>query len=94
MPKSLTPAAVARIAADHKVLSDPTRVQLLALIDEAGTATILELTKWLGTVQQPTVSHHIAILAAAKLVERRKEGVFVWLKLTLDGTRVTDGFHS
>lgn len=94
MPKSLTPAAVARIAADHKVLSDPTRVQLLALIDEAGTATILELTKWLGTVQQPTVSHHIAILAAANLVERRKEGVFVWLKLTLEGTRVTDGFRS
>jgi ArsR family transcriptional regulator, arsenate/arsenite/antimonite-responsive transcriptional repressor len=53
----------------------PTRLQLLQLVaaHPGGTACICDLTEPLG-VTQPTVSHHMKLLAEAGLVTREQRG--------------------
>lgn len=94
MPSPLSLEAAEAIAAGHKVFTDPRRLQLLALVDELGAATLLDLRHGLGALTQPTVSHHVAVLDAAGLVTRNKEGVFVWVALTPAGKRAIKGFRS
>ncbi len=63
-----------------RALSDPTRLRIVALL------RVLELS--IGEIaqilqqSQPRVSRHVRILAEAELVERRKEGSWVFLRLT------------
>lgn len=65
-----------RLAGVLKAIADPARLQLLGLLSE-GEATCGELIAGIGRLSQATVSHHLRILAAAGLIERRKEGVYV-----------------
>ncbi|GAB3624471.1 hypothetical protein GCM10027418_25560 [Mariniluteicoccus endophyticus] len=63
------------LSAVFKVLSDPTRVRLLALISGApgGTACACDLTEELG-ISQPTLSHHLKRLTEAGLITREQRG--------------------
>lgn len=65
-----------------KALSDPTRLHLLRLIavHPGGRACICDLTDPLG-VSQPTVSHHMKLLADAGLVSREQKGRWVYYTL-------------
>lgn len=65
-----------------KALSDPTRLQLLELVASrpGGRACICELTEPLG-VTQPTVSHHMKLLAEAGLVSREQQGKWAYYTL-------------
>ncbi|HEY0326163.1 MAG TPA: metalloregulator ArsR/SmtB family transcription factor [Allosphingosinicella sp.] len=63
-------------------LADPTRLRVLALL-RAMELSVGEIAQVLGQ-SQPRVSRHVKILAEAGLVERRKEGSWVFLSL---GTR-------
>jgi ArsR family transcriptional regulator len=60
-------------------LADPTRLRVLALL-RAMELSVGEIAQVLGQ-SQPRVSRHVKILADAGLVERRKEGSWVFLGL-------------
>lgn len=68
-----------RLAHTFKALSDPTRVRLLSLIGatEGGEACICDLTAPVG-LSQPTVSHHMKLLADAGLVTREQRGKWAY----------------
>lgn len=62
-----------------RVVSDPTRLQLLSLIHHRsdGRAKVGELTAALG-LRQPTVSHHLKVMTDAGIVARDPVGREVW----------------
>ena len=62
-----------------KALADPARLQLLALIKSspAGECCVCDLTEPLG-LSQPTVSHHLKVLADAGLLSRDRRGTWAW----------------
>lgn len=62
-----------------KVVADPTRLQLIALINSApGAETCAcNLTGPLH-LSQPTVSHHLKVLSDAGILSREKRGTWVW----------------
>jgi DNA-binding transcriptional ArsR family regulator len=61
------------IAERFRVLSEPTRLRLLDLMAD-GERTVGSLTDELGCTQA-NVSKHLALLADAGLVHRRREGL-------------------
>lgn len=64
-------------AAWFKALADPTRVQILGLLAAAHRPlSVGEIVKH-AEVGQPTVSHHLKILAGSRLVRRRRDGTSV-----------------
>ncbi len=69
------------LAAAFKVVADPVRLRLLSLIANAdrGEVCACDLVEPLGR-SQPTVSHHLKILAEAGLVEREKRGRWAWYR--------------
>ena len=71
------PAAV-ELAGAFKALADPVRLRLLSLIAAApdGTACSCDLEAPVGK-SQPTVSHHLALLADAGLITKEKVGRWV-----------------
>lgn len=71
-----------RIAGVLKALADPNRLRLLSLIQatDGNEACVCELTEPLG-LSQPTISHHLRILAEAGLVERDKRGVWAYFRV-------------
>lgn len=62
-----------RLAVVLKALAEPARLQLLALLAE-GDATGVELLAGLGRLTQPTISHHLQLLAAVGLIVSRRDG--------------------
>jgi ArsR family transcriptional regulator, arsenate/arsenite/antimonite-responsive transcriptional repressor len=76
---SLPRDAAERQARLLKAVADPTRLQLLALIRgaEGGRACVCDLTEPLE-ISQPTVSHHLKVLAEAGLVKRERRGIWAW----------------
>lgn len=63
-------------------MADPTRLQLLALIEGSADqqSCVCDLTEPLQ-LSQPTVSHHLKVLAEAGLLTREKRGTWVWYQL-------------
>lgn len=68
-----------------KAIADPTRIQLISLINASSNAEscVCNLTEPLG-LTQPTVSHHLKILSDAGLIDREKRGTWVWYRLNQD----------
>ena len=66
-----------------RALADPTRLRVVALLREMELA-IGELAIVLDQ-SQPRVSRHVRILAEAGIVERRREGSWVFLRIVQDG---------
>ena len=62
-----------------QALADPSRLRILALLARM-ELSVGELAQLLGQ-SQPRVSRHVRILSDAGLVERRKEGSWVFLAL-------------
>lgn len=71
-----------RLAQVFKALGDPTRVRLISLIAAAdgAEACICDLTAPVG-LSQPTVSHHMRVLAQAGLVTREQRGKWAYFRL-------------
>src|SRR5271156_1184020 len=67
-----------------RAVGDPTRLRLLLILREA-ELTVSELTQILGQ-SQPRVSRHLKLLCDAGLLERFKEGSWVFYRAT-DGGR-------
>ena len=64
-----------------KALADPVRLRLLALCVR-GEATVSELTKVMRQ-SQPRISQHLKQLCAADLLERFRDGHFVYYRVPL-----------
>ena len=64
-----------------KTLADPTRLRILALLEQEELA-VQELTEVLGMTQS-RVSRHLGILREAAVVRDRREGTFVLYQLAL-----------
>jgi ArsR family transcriptional regulator len=78
----LDDAAATELAVAFKVLADPVRLRLLSLIAAApdGTACSCDLEEPVGK-SQPTVSHHLSLLAEAGLITKEKRGRWVYCTL-------------
>jgi DNA-binding transcriptional ArsR family regulator len=74
-PSPLPDPLVELIAERFRVIGEPLRIKLLDRL-RAGEASVGELTEALGATQQ-NVSRHLAVLHAAGVVSRRKEGTRV-----------------
>ncbi len=76
------------LARDFAVLADPVRIRLLSLIASApaGEACVCELVAPVDR-SQPTVSHHLKVLAEAGLVIAEKRGRWVWYRPAPDRLR-------
>lgn len=77
------------LADRFQALADPTRLRIMALL-RIMELSVGELAQVLGQ-SQPRVSRHLKILADAGVLERRKEGSWVFLTLA-DPDRVTTMF--
>ena len=74
----LDEAGAEELAMAFKALADPVRLRLLSLIAAApeGTACSCDLEEPVGK-SQPTVSHHLSVLADAGLITKVKLGRWV-----------------
>jgi ArsR family transcriptional regulator, arsenate/arsenite/antimonite-responsive transcriptional repressor len=65
-----------------KAVADPVRLQLLSMIraSAGGESCVCDLTGAVG-LSQPTVSHHLKILADAGLLTRERRGPWAWFTL-------------
>ena len=68
-----------RLAGQFAALADPVRLRLLSLLATAqdGAVCACDLVEPLER-SQPTVSHHLKVLADAGLVTRTREGRNIW----------------
>jgi ArsR family transcriptional regulator len=78
--RRLSGAAVGKVAARFKALSEPMRLRLLyALMD--GEKTVSELVVETGSVQA-NVSKHLSVLLDAGILGRRKQGTSSYYRIT------------
>lgn len=75
--------AADELAAAFKVIADPVRLRLLSLIAQAGEICACDLVVPIGK-SQPTISHHMSVLADAGLVHREKRGKWAWYSVAPD----------
>jgi len=71
-----------QLATQLKALSDPTRLKMVSMLatSPSGDLCACDLPAVLGK-SQPTVSHHLRLLAEAGLVEREQRGKWAWFRL-------------
>jgi ArsR family transcriptional regulator, cadmium/lead-responsive transcriptional repressor len=77
------PAEPDLVAKYFRVLSDPTRVRVLELLDEHGELAVGELVELLGQ-SQPKVSNHLACLRWCGFVERERRHPNVFYRVADD----------
>lgn len=65
-----------------KAVADATRLQILAMLRSSPDceACVCDIANDLG-ISQPTVSHHLKVLAEAGIVESEKRGYWTWYSL-------------
>jgi ArsR family transcriptional regulator, cadmium/lead-responsive transcriptional repressor len=77
------PAEPDLVAKYFRVLSDPTRVRVMELLDERGELSVGELVERLGQ-SQPKVSNHLACLRWCGFVERERRHPHVFYRVADD----------
>ena len=83
LPHPLPDELADLIARRFRVLGEPMRIRLLDRLRE-GEANVNELTEALGASQQ-NVSKHLAVLAEAGILGRRKAGTHVYYRIVDEG---------
>lgn len=76
-----------RLIASLKALADPIRLRITSLCAR-GECSVSELTQVTGE-SQPRVSQHLRQLCEAGLLERFRDGQYVYYRMPLRGTRAT-----
>jgi ArsR family transcriptional regulator len=72
-----------------RALADPTRLTMIAsLVKADAPICICDFTAGLG-LTQPTISHHMAKLKEAGLVESEKKGIWIYYRLRAALPRAT-----
>ncbi|MGI9609718.1 MAG: metalloregulator ArsR/SmtB family transcription factor [Acidimicrobiia bacterium] len=77
------------LAAGFKLLADPVRLRILSLVANApnGEMCGCDLPATIGR-SQPTVSHHLSLLAQAGLLTREQRGKWAWFSVVPDRVAV------
>lgn len=77
----LSEERASELAADLAVVADPVRLRLLSMLvsAESGEVCVCEMVEPIGR-SQPTISHHLKILADAGLIVGDKRGRWVWYR--------------
>jgi ArsR family transcriptional regulator len=77
----LSQAQAEQVAPLLKALAEPARLRLMSLIAShpGGEACVCDLNGAFD-LSQPTISHHLKVLAGAGLVDRDKRGVWVYYR--------------
>jgi ArsR family transcriptional regulator len=65
-----------------KLLADETRLKILTLLRQTDELNVLELCSRLNQ-RQPSVSHHLALLRAAGLIDMRRDGKHNYYRVLL-----------
>ncbi len=75
-------AEAEELAKGFKLLADPIRLRILSLIANApnGELCACDLPAMIGRTQ-PTVSHHLSLLADAGLLTREPRGKWAWFRV-------------
>jgi ArsR family transcriptional regulator len=68
-------------AAVFKVLADPTRLRLMVLLSIQGQTCVCKLAEALNAPDFK-ISRHLGIMRSAGLVEARREGTWIYYKLS------------
>ena len=76
-----------QLVAALKAVADPTRLKILRLLKQKGCCSIgkpvgmcaCDLEEYVK-LTQPTISHHMAILKKAGLVQAEKHGLWMWYR--------------
>lgn len=76
----LTDAMVDLIAERFRTIGEPTRIRILERL-RSGEASVQDLAEHVGSSQQ-NVSKHLAMLARAGIVGRRRDGTFAFYRIT------------
>jgi ArsR family transcriptional regulator len=78
-------AEAEQLAVTLKALADPARLRLLSIVaSSAGQeACVCDLIEPVG-LSQPTVSHHLKVLAEAGFLSRSKRGTWAYYRLQPD----------
>jgi ArsR family transcriptional regulator, arsenate/arsenite/antimonite-responsive transcriptional repressor len=81
LQEPLAPRDAIEHAAAFAALADPARLRLLSLIATApaGEVCVCDLVDPIGK-SQPTVSHHLKVLADAGLVTSERRGRWAWYR--------------
>jgi ArsR family transcriptional regulator len=77
---ALSEAEADDLAAAFKVLAAPARLRLLSMIASTDEACACDLVEPIGK-SQPTVSHHLAVLTEAGLLDREKRGKWAYYRV-------------
>ena len=83
LPHPLPDDLAELIARRFRLLAEPTRIKLLDRLRD-GEATVNQLSEELGASQQ-NVSKHLAMLAEAGMVARRKDRNHVYYRIADEG---------
>jgi ArsR family transcriptional regulator len=77
----LSEERASELAARLAVVADPVRLRLLSMLVSArsGEVCVCEMVEPIGR-SQPTISHHLKILADAGLIVGDKRGRWVWYR--------------
>ena len=71
-----------------KLLSDPTRLEIMTILDKKGIHSVGDCQCHVPDVSQSLLSHHMADLRKAGLIEPEKQGLRVYYSLTKKGQDV------
>lgn len=88
-PKPRLTPDIRRVADLLKQVSDPTRLQVLLLLN-IKPRNVSELCAEFETQSQPAVSHHLALLRHGRLIEPRRSGKRSLYGLTAAGKDLVD----
>ncbi len=87
----LSDGAVRELCSVFKLLADETRFRIILHLLEEGELNVTQLCERLGQ-SQPAVSHHLALLRVARLIELRREGKHNYYSLSQE--RLVDLFEN
>ena len=76
-------------AAFFKVLADPTRLRLAVLLSIQGETCVCNLAEALG-VREYSISRHLGIMRSAGVVKTRREGIWMYYKLSKARSRLEE----
>lgn len=83
-PRRLRTRKVAQLSELLKAIADPTRLEMVAILTAAEEPVcVCDFVATFG-LSQPTVSHHMARLREAGIVECEKRGIWVFYRLRRD----------
>lgn len=81
---------ITSLASVLKTISEPNRLRILCLLQNSEEHCVCEFSKHMKDVSQSLLSHHLADLRDAELVESEKRGLRVYYRLTKKGVGITN----